>query len=100
MDTKYIFTMLNSPIVDLISLVLLILYVETVGNKIPNPIIKLMKNPIIQIGYAMLCFAYVGPKNMHIALIMSLFFVITLQLIHNKETLEQFEYLEKYMNTL
>ena len=98
MDIDSAISTLDNPIVDLISVILMITYV-TKGNKIVSEsFANTFKNPAIKIClFALIIFLCY--RDSHIATIMVLLYLITLQLIQNREIEEQFECLRGYIAT-
>ncbi|AYV78894.1 MAG: hypothetical protein Edafosvirus45_3 [Edafosvirus sp.] len=90
-DNEYVITIL---------FIFLIIYASLSQVQLPNSIVNLFKNNIFRVVFLSLLLVYTFNKAPHVAIIVSLIFVLTLYYIEIQETKENFIYLETFCDQL
>lgn len=76
---------------------IIVLYILTLSRVgLPSYIEALFKNTIFRVVFLSLLLVFNFKKTPHIAVIVAMIFVITLEYLNAKETKETFEYVEAY----
>lgn len=91
----------DNEIVVILAILFITLYAVKIGKvRLPKYVKDLFKNPIFQIIFLSLLFAYKFEKAPYVAIIIGIIFVLTLDYISTDEMKENFVYLEAFKNNL
>lgn len=88
----------NSAIIIVLFIFILLYGLNLAKIKLPNYIRNLFNNTIFKIVFLSLLLAYNFKTAPHVAIIVALVFVLTLDYMNHEEMKETFTYLESFMN--
>ena len=87
---------LDNKFVSAILIILIIVYLAKLRLGVPTYIRSLFKNDIFRVVFLSLLLIYNFHNAPHVAILVAIFFVVTLHYIGEEETREQFAYLEAF----
>lgn len=91
-------SILNNDVVLVIVTLLIGLYAADIRINLPAPIMELFKSNIFRVVFLSLLLIYTFDKTPHVAIIVSLIFVVTMYYVNQQERRENFEYAKAIIN--